>query len=83
MRAVNMLEAKSTLSKLVEAVETGAEQEIIIARNGRPAARLVPLDTGPRKVRLGLARDKYPDFDFEAFDAMDAEIERLFYGEDQ
>ena len=38
-----MLEAKSTLSKLVEKVESGAEKEIIIARNGKPAARLVPL----------------------------------------
>ena len=36
---VNMLEAKSNLSRLVEAVETGAETEIIIARNGRPAAQ--------------------------------------------
>jgi len=39
MHSVNMLEAKSTLSRLVEAIEQGQEQEIIIARNGRPAAR--------------------------------------------
>ena len=43
MSTVNMLDAKSNLSKLVDAVERGAEDEIIIARNGRPAARLVPL----------------------------------------
>lgn len=83
MRAVNMLEAKSTLSKLVEAVETGAEQEIIIARNGRPAARLVPIAEKRTGVRLGLAEGKYPDFDFEAFDAADKEIEALFYGPDE
>ena len=44
MTVVNMLEAKNNLSKLVEAVESGGESEIIIARNGRPAVRIVPLE---------------------------------------
>ena len=35
MQPVNMLEAKSTLSRLVQAVEEGRESEIVIARNGR------------------------------------------------
>src|ERR1019366_938006 len=43
MKTVNMLQAKSTLSKLVEAIESGREEEVIIARNGRPAAQLVPV----------------------------------------
>ncbi|WP_127519603.1 type II toxin-antitoxin system prevent-host-death family antitoxin [Mesorhizobium sp. Z1-4] len=81
MSTVNMLEAKTKLSKLVEAVESGAESEIIIARNGKPAAKLVPLDAAPKqKRRLGLARGKYPPLDFEAFQALDAEVEALFYG---
>ena len=33
MQPVNMLQAKSNLSRLVEAIELGREQEIIIARN--------------------------------------------------
>lgn len=79
---VNMLEAKTSLSKLVEAVESGAESEIIIARNGKPAAKLVPLETEPKKkIRLGLAVGKYPPMDFDAFQAMDAEIEAMFLGE--
>ena len=40
MPIVNMLEAKTQLSRLVESVELGEEMEIVIARNGRPAARL-------------------------------------------
>jgi len=44
MPTVNIFRAKSDLSRLVEAVESGAEAEIIIARNGRPAARLVPVE---------------------------------------
>jgi len=82
MSTVNMLEAKTNLSKLVEAVESGTESEIIIARNGKPAAKLVPLEAGVKKKRrLGLARDKYPPLDFEAFQALDAEIEAMFLGE--
>lgn len=57
MRTVNMLEAKSTLSKLVDAVERGVEPEIIIARNGRPAARLVAMGPPLRQgTRLGVAK---------------------------
>jgi len=53
-----MLEAKSSLSRLVDAIETGREREIILARNGRPAARLVPIDTSNEK-RIGVAHDTH------------------------
>jgi len=60
MTTVNMLEAKSSLSRLVEAVESGAEQEIIIARNGKPAAKLVPVgSSAARGPRIGVARDRF------------------------
>lgn len=82
MPTVNMLEAKTSLSKLVEAVESGAESEIVIARNGKPAAKLVPLDAAQgKKRRLGLLDGKYPPMDFEKFQALDAEIEAMFLGE--
>lgn len=77
-RHVNMLEAKTQLSRLVEAVESGAESEIIIARNGKPAARLVPLEERPKKRRLGLAAGKYPVLTLEEINAMDEEIRKLF-----
>ncbi len=85
MPTVNMLEAKTSLSRLVEAVESGAETEIIIARNGKPAAKLVPLDAGTKKgrIRLGQAAGKYLPFDYEAFQALDAEVEALFYGDER
>ena len=59
MSVFNMLEAKSNLSRLVEAVETGAEAEIIIARNGRPAARLVAIRPMPSGKRIGVAKGKF------------------------
>ena len=57
MSSVNMLEAKSTLSRLVQAVEEGHQAEVVIARNGRPVARLVPIAKSPASRRLGVARD--------------------------
>lgn len=79
MLTVNMLEAKTSLSRLVEAVESGAESEIIIARNGKPAAKLVPIQAEPRKgVRLGLHEGKYPPMSLEDFNSYDEEIARLF-----
>lgn len=48
-----MFEAKSNLSRLVQAVETGAEDEIIIARNGRPVARLMPCALSESGQRIG------------------------------
>lgn len=59
MPTVNMLEAKSSLSRLVEAVESGAEREIIIARNGKPAAKLVAIHAANNQKRLGAARGKF------------------------
>ena len=56
MPIVNMLEAKSNLSRLVEAVETGAEAEIVIARNGKPAAKLVAIGEAVTGPRIGIAK---------------------------
>lgn len=76
MTAVNMLEAKSNLSRLVDAVESGAEQEIVIARNGRPAARLVAMSARPPAARVGVAKGliEVPD----DIDAHNDEVAGLF-----
>ena len=59
-QTINMLDAKSSLSRLVHDLETGVAQEFIIARNGRPAARLVPLQAGnaDRGRRIGVAKGR-------------------------
>lgn len=79
MHTVNMLEAKSSLSRLVEAIEQGEEREIIIARNGKPAAKLVPIGEQPVSCRIGLARGVFevPD----DIDAANEEVARLFLAE--
>lgn len=77
MESVNMLEAKSTLSRLVESIEQGEVREIVIARNGRPAAKLVALDV-PTGTRIGVARGMFvvPD----SIDMHNAEVAELFLG---
>lgn len=59
MQTVNMLQAKSTLSKLVEAIESGSEEEVIIARNGRPAAKLVSVENVVHGQRIGVAKGRF------------------------
>lgn len=78
MHIVNMLEAKSTLSRLVEAIESGTEDEIVIARNGKPAARLVAIGKPSTGPRLGVAKGKFviP----ENIDGANAEVADLFSG---
>jgi prevent-host-death family protein len=65
MRTVNIHAAKTHLSRLVE--EAAAGEEIVIAKSGKPLARLVSLQEPPKKRVLGRLRGKIivPD-DFDA-----------------
>ena len=74
----NMLDAKTQLSRLVELVESGEVDEVIIARNGRPAAKLVRLTRQP--IRLGVAKGLFtlP----ECIDTSNDEVRRLLEGDD-
>ena len=57
MKQVNIHEAKTKLSKLVERAEAG--EEIVIARAGKPAAKLVPVTKSRGRRRLGLLDGKF------------------------
>lgn len=58
MHTVNILEAKTHLSRLVEDIASGNESVIIIARNRKPVAQLVPIAAKPA-IKLGLAKGKF------------------------
>lgn len=62
---VNVHQAKTHLSRLLDEVAAGAE--VVIAKAGRPVARLVPLEPVVRKKRFGLLKGRIdvPD-DFDA-----------------
>lgn len=76
-RSVNVYEAKTSLSKLLDRAAAG--EEIVIARAGRPVARLVPLarhaerrQPGAWRGRVRIARD---------FDELPSEIAAAFLGD--
>jgi prevent-host-death family protein len=77
MKPINIHEAKTHLSRLIERVQAG--EEFVIAKAGKPAARLVPLAAETSPVKTGGLR--IPGGVPEDFDTMFAEeIETLFSG---
>jgi antitoxin (DNA-binding transcriptional repressor) of toxin-antitoxin stability system len=78
MPVVDILEAQSDLLRLVNAVKSGAEKEIVIARNGEPVALLVPIEAPSAGQRIGVAKGKFnvPD----NIDGDNALIAELFLG---
>jgi prevent-host-death family protein len=74
MPSVNIHAAKTHLSRLVERVEAG--EEIVIARAGRPVARLVPYRAVREPRRPGLWREQVRLR--SDFDAPDPAIVRSF-----
>lgn len=80
MRTVNMHEAKTHLSRLVERAAQG--EPFVIAKAGKPLVKVVPLDAGDtgRKSRIGMLDGEFviPD-DIKAFGR--EEIIAMFEGE--
>ena len=78
MGTVNHYEAKTNLSQLVERAARG--EEIVIAKAGRPLARLVPLAnrTSPRPLGL-LAGEVEVGADFD--DALPDDTQLVFAGQ--
>ncbi len=68
-----MHEAKTHLSRLVD--DAAAGEEIVIARNGKPAARLVAIEEKPKK-RPGYGAMKGKIWFAPDWDAPDPELER-------
>jgi len=74
---VNIHEAKTHLSRLLERVSTG--EEIIIARAGKPIARLVPWQKKKSPRNLGLFVGQIHIH--EDFDELPDEMQKLFEGD--
>ena len=77
-RTVNVYEAKTKLSALLAEVETGGE--IVIARAGRPIARLVKIGAAAGRRQPGAWRGRIHIHD--DFDELPRDVARAFTGED-
>jgi prevent-host-death family protein len=82
MRTVNIHEAKTHLSRLVDQASKG--ESFIIARAGKPLVKVVPIDEAarlpPRRLGFLVGKVKVPD-DIKAIAR--EEIEEMFYGHDE
>ena len=59
MQTVSIFQARTSLSKLVEAVESGREKEIMISRHGMLVAKLVGVARQPAHQRIGVAKGRF------------------------
>jgi prevent-host-death family protein len=78
MKTVNIHEAKTHLSRLIEEAVNG--EAFIIAKAGKPRVKVVPFEDLPKKKRrFGFLKGKYvvPD-DIDTM--FEKEIEEMFYG---
>ena len=77
MATVNVHQAKTQLSKLLQQVEAG--ETIVIARAGKPSAQLVPINTHPKGIKPpGAMRDQISirdDFDLPLDGLFDGSLE--------
>jgi prevent-host-death family protein len=84
MRTFNIHAAKTQLSRLIDEVAAG--EPFVIAKAGKPMARVIPISAPKKKVkkRIGFMKGAYtlPD-DFDEIDKqLDKEIGEMFYGKD-
>ena len=75
---VNILEAKNQLSKLVKAAAAG--QEIVIASNGKPMAKLVPIAARRRLGSWRSLKVSQARIDAAFTPAVDDEVARALHG---
>ena len=72
-------ETKNNLSAIIDSLVSGREQSHIIKNRKKPVAVILPIE-GPKVARkpFGYGRAERKDVDWEAFDAIDAEIAEEF-----
>ena len=78
MLQVNILEAKTELSKLIRLLESKREDSITVARNGKPVVKMTLINEVPVSKRIGVAKGKFNISD--DFDADDREIAEMLTG---
>ena len=79
-KIINVHEAKTHLSRLLEEVAAG--EEIVIGKAGKPVAKLVPYKAKNEPRKPGALKGEIWLADDWDSDEVNKEIEALFYGED-
>lgn len=74
---VNIHEAKTHLSKLIEQATNG--EKVVTAKAGKPMVRLAPIEPKPFKSRIGFMKGQFVGPD-DIKTPFQEEIEEMFYG---
>jgi prevent-host-death family protein len=64
MESVNIYDAKTRLSQLVDRAASG--EDVVVSRNGKPLVRITRLDSPKRRIKFGVLKGKVAiaaDFD--------------------
>jgi antitoxin (DNA-binding transcriptional repressor) of toxin-antitoxin stability system len=75
-KKVELKEFEAIFPELSAAVRQG--EEVIIEQSGKTVMKIVGVDTKRRKVKFGLGADQFKDFDWDEWDALDAEVLKLY-----
>ncbi len=72
---INIYDAKTHFSRIIQSLIDGHETEIIISKNGKPVAQIIPFCKKLNK-RLGIAKEELRDFnltqdEFDSIEIMD------------
>jgi len=79
MQTINLFQAKTHLSKLIDQIASGEESEFVISRNGKPVARMVPIaQQADVSRRIGIAQGEFSIP--ENIDGSNQDVADLFYG---
>ena len=81
MCEVNMYEAKTNLSKYVEMLERGDENEIYLCRRGKRVAQLVLHNDSAKKPLIGAGKGILPNKPY-VLDSDEYGIDEMFYGKE-
>ncbi len=75
-RQVNIHDAKTHFSKLVDEVERGGD--VVIARAGKPVLRLVRIEADVMPRTLGFGKDSLKGFSQSEWNALDTDLASMF-----
>ena len=67
---------EANFPELANAVKQG--EDVVIEKSGQTVMKIVGVDAKKRKIKFGLGAEQFKDFDWEAWDALDAEVLKLY-----
>jgi antitoxin (DNA-binding transcriptional repressor) of toxin-antitoxin stability system len=75
-KKVNLKEFQASFPDIARAVQHG--EEVLVEDSGKTVMKIVGVESRKRKVKFGLGAEQFKDFDWEAWEALDAEVLKLY-----